>query len=143
MKIQSTVLAALLASASMLAGCDRPGPRADNEAERVVVAASERSNTPAGEMREEGRELRESAGNASETMVDRTRDAAITAQVNARLAGDRDLSALGINVDTAAGRVVLHGSAPDTAARERATTLARSVDGVVSVDNELRVEPPK
>ena len=128
----------------MLAGCDRPGPRTQNEAERVVAAAgSERSDTPAREMREEGRALRESAGNASETMVDKTRDAAITAQVNARLAGDRDLSALGINVDTAAGRVVLHGSAPDTAARERATTLARSVDGVVSVDNELRVEPRK
>jgi osmotically-inducible protein OsmY len=67
-------------------------------------------------------------------------DAAITASVNAELARDNELSALGINVDTANGRVTLSGNAPNEAARERATQLASAVRGVTSVDNELRVE---
>lgn len=78
-------------------------------------------------------------GNASIQIGDKVADAAITAGVNAELARDPGLSALRINVDTSAGRVLLMGSAPDTAARDRATRLAQAVKGVVSVDNRLDV----
>lgn len=140
MKTHTTVLAALMASVALLAGCDR---RAANDSD-PVVARGERSDAPVRDMRDAQRDLPEAAANAAgDSMMDKTRDAAISAQVNARLARDSDLSALGIDVDTAGGRVVLHGTAPDTAARDRATVLARGVDGVVSVDNELRVEPRK
>jgi hyperosmotically inducible periplasmic protein len=139
MKTHTTVLAALMASVALLAGCDR---RAANDSD-PVVARGERSDAPVRDMRDAQRDLPEAAANAGDSMIDKTRDAAISAQVNARLARDSDLSALGIDVDTAGGRVVLHGTAPDTAARDRATVLARGVDGVVSVDNELRVEPRK
>lgn len=131
MKTPTTVLAGLMASLAMLAGCDR----AANDTDRTV-ASNERRDTTVQDMRQAGREVNES-------MLDKTRDAAITAQVNARLTGDSDLSALGIDVDTSGGRVVLKGSAPNTAARERATMLARGVDGVVGVDNELRIVPRK
>ena len=67
------------------------------------------------------------------------KDAAITTKVNAELARDNDLSAIKINVDTAAGHVVLRGTAPNDAARDRATTIAQRVDGVLSVDNQLTV----
>lgn len=139
MKTHTTVLAALMASVALLAGCDR---RTANDSD-PVVARGERSDAPVRDMRDAQRDLPEAAANAGDSMIDKTRDAAISAQVNARLARDSDLSALGIDVDTAGGRVVLHGTAPDTAARDRATVLARGVDGVVSVDNELRVEPRK
>ena len=66
-------------------------------------------------------------------------DAAITASVNAELAKDAALSTLKINVDTTDGRVALRGTAPDAAARDRATALASSVKGVVSVDNQLMI----
>lgn len=72
-------------------------------------------------------------------MSDKVKDAAITTAVNAKLAQDKSLSALRIDVDTVNGRVSLRGTAPDAAARERATTLASAVDGVVSVDNQLTV----
>jgi hyperosmotically inducible protein len=68
-------------------------------------------------------------------------DAAITVAVSAALAKDSQLSAMRIDVDTDGGRVVLNGSAPSTAAKERATMLARGVDGVKSVDNRLAVAP--
>jgi len=60
--------------------------------------------------------------------------------VNAKLAADSGLSALRINVDTVGGRVALSGDAPDAAARDRATALVRSVDGVTNVDNRLTLQ---
>jgi hyperosmotically inducible periplasmic protein len=36
--------------------------------------------------------------------------------------------------------VALKGTAPTTAARDQATTLAQNVKGVVSVDNQLTVQ---
>ncbi len=68
-------------------------------------------------------------------------DAAVTVAVNAELAKDDQLSALRIDVDTRDGRVTLAGSAPNDAARERATVLAQGVKGVKSVDNRLAVAP--
>lgn len=68
-------------------------------------------------------------------------DAAITVAVNTALAKDEQLSVLRIDVNTVDGHVVLDGSAPDAAARQRATLLARAVDGVKSVDNRLVLPP--
>jgi len=68
-------------------------------------------------------------------------DATITTKINAALVADDQLKALKINVDTKDGKVVLTGAAPDAASRDRATTLAKAVDGVVDVDNRLTVQP--
>jgi hyperosmotically inducible periplasmic protein len=67
-------------------------------------------------------------------------DAAITASVAAGLVKDPDLSALKIDVDTKNGIVSLYGPAPSESARVRATTIAKAVKGVVSVDNKLTVK---
>ena len=75
----------------------------------------------------------------AERLGDKAQDAGITAMVNAELAKDSTLSLLRINVDTVGGQVSLRGSAPSALARDRATTLARAVKGVVSVDNQLEV----
>ena len=78
----------------------------------------------------------ESSADTVGTKVD---DARITVSVNAELAKDPGLSALRIDVDTTAGRVLLKGRAPDKAARDRAGKLAAGVRGVNSVDNQLDV----
>jgi hyperosmotically inducible protein len=80
---------------------------------------------------------------ASTEVTDKVKDAAITTAINAELAKDKDLSALKIDVDTQDARVRLNGTAPDAAARDRATALARAVDGVVAVDNQLVVSPAR
>ena len=128
MRTTSTLLLALAASAALL-GCDRVASRSDGD----VVTRADTQLAQAAD------DASDAAGKATGAIIDKTRDAAITAEVNAKLARDPGLCALGIDVDTAAGRVVLHGSAPDAAARERATSLARSVDGVTSVNNELQL----
>jgi hypothetical protein len=76
---------------------------------------------------------------ATNDVSDKVKDAAITTAVNAKLAQDKSLSAMRIDVDTVDGKVSLRGVAPDASARERATTLASAVDGVKSVDNQLVV----
>jgi len=45
-----------------------------------------------------------------------------------------------IDVDTREGHVTLSGEAPSGEARNRASALANSVEGVVSVDNRLAVQ---
>lgn len=67
-------------------------------------------------------------------------DAALTASVSAGLAKDPDLSAIRINVDTKGGVVTLNGPAPTAAAKTRAEEIAKSVQGVSSVDNRLEVK---
>ena len=77
----------------------------------------------------------------ADKVADAVGDAAVTVAVNAELAKDAQLSALRIDVDTLDGRVTLAGSAPNAAARDRATLLAQSVKGVKSVENRLAVAP--
>jgi hyperosmotically inducible protein len=83
----------------------------------------------------------ESTTAMADKVADAVGDAAVTVAVNAELAKDAQLSALRIDVDTLDGRVTLAGSAPNDAARDRATVLAQSVKGVKSVDNRLAVAP--
>lgn len=128
------------AAAALLVACGRPddatvGQKVDSTIARAEEKAADvraDAQSAAGNMADKARE-------AAGTMADKVADAAITASVNAELAKDSSLSALKIDVDTVNGRVALSGTAPDAASRDRATRLAQSVRGVVSVDNRLAV----
>ena len=67
-------------------------------------------------------------------------DSSITTVITAELARDGTLDPTRIDVDTAQGRVVLRGSAPDDEAKERAKRIALAVSGVKGVDNYLTVQ---
>ena len=111
-------LALLIAAAALAAGCDR-APSQPGAATTVG----------------------EKVDNAVAKTADSAKDVALTTAIKSELARDPGLSALSINVDTTAGRVLLKGKAPDNAAAERAAEIARRTEGVVSVDNQLTVEP--
>jgi hyperosmotically inducible protein len=131
---------AVLAVAALTA-CNRPAD--DRTAGERVDSAISKTERKANDVKEDTKAATSNAGQAVERAAtdvsDKVKDAAITTAVNAKLAQDKGLSALRIDVDTVNGRVSLRGTAPDPAARERATTLASAVDGVVSVDNQLVV----
>jgi osmotically-inducible protein OsmY len=74
---------------------------------------------------------------ASKALNETASDLTITTKVKAALAADDQLSALRIEVATAQGVVSLSGPAPSDDAAERASALARSVDGVIAVQNQL------
>lgn len=71
------------------------------------------------------------------------RDHALQQRVDASIALHRALLPFDIAVAVDDGRVALSGSVDDGLERELAARLARSVDGVRSVDNGLRVEPDR
>lgn len=64
-------------------------------------------------------------------------DAAITRKVSAAIAADQQLRAIRIDVDTQNGIVTLSGPAPTATAKEHAGEVARTISGVVSVNNQL------
>jgi hyperosmotically inducible protein len=65
-------------------------------------------------------------------------DAAITARVKAAFAKSPDVDAMDVNVDTYKGDVVLSGYADDRGQIARAGEIARGVEGVHAVKNDLR-----
>lgn len=67
-------------------------------------------------------------------------DAAITAKIKAELAQNKLSSVMHIRVDTDQnGVVTLSGTAKTQAQADQAASIARKVDGVVRVENRIRV----
>lgn len=79
--------------------------------------------------------IKDAASKASEKID----DFAITTAVSSAIAKDAELSLLKINVDTKDGVVTLNGAAPTEASREKATAVAKAVQGVRSVENKLYI----
>jgi hyperosmotically inducible protein len=64
-------------------------------------------------------------------------DARLATDVKQALQRDADLGPMKIDVSSQDGEVTLRGLAPDSAARERASQIARNVKDVRSVENQL------
>lgn len=77
--------------------------------------------------------------NNKTTLGEKVDDAGLNVAINSALATDDELSALKINVDVTQGNVVLKGTAPNVAAKNRATQLAKAVNGVRNVNNQLTI----
>ena len=137
------LMALLVAPAlALLAGCDNAtDSRTAGQKLDAAVAKTEKTiDGLKAEAKSAGQEAKASASKISEKVDAAAHDAAITAKVKTEIARDASLNALKINVDTTAGRVELKGSASDLAARERAAAIAKGVEDVVSVDNQLVVD---
>ena len=146
-----TSILAVSALALGLAACGKTeeptvGQRLDSAVEKTEQAAADARVKAESAMQSAETKMEQGAANAEATAKDAANtakgaidDATITAQVNAGLAKDPDLSALKINVDTVNGKVTLNGPAPSTVARDRAEIIAKSVTGVTSVNNQLVV----
>jgi osmotically-inducible protein OsmY len=133
-----------LAALVLVAGCDRAGDgrTVGQRVDDGLTKAEEKSAQINEQAREAGQAASAATGRAAQAVTSQARDMSITAELKAKLAKDSQLSALRIDVDTNDGRVVLRGSAPTLAAREHATDLARGIDGVMGVENELQVRAP-
>ncbi len=118
------------ASAVGLVACGRSDPQTAANAPDTTVAKVERS----------AREAAQATENAAAAVADTARDLSITTKISAALAADDQLQLTRIDVDPKNGQVTLSGSAPSAAAKERATALAQSVEGVTGVDNRLNVQ---
>ncbi|MBP1150119.1 MULTISPECIES: BON domain-containing protein [unclassified Methylocaldum] len=72
------------------------------------------------------------------TVID---DTVITTKIKAAYVRDPVVGALDIHVDTIKGVVYLSGLANSEAEKEKAATLAKTVEGVVEVKNNIQVKP--
>ena len=68
-------------------------------------------------------------------------DAGITTLVKSRFFEDKDVAGSSISVETLKGTVMLSGFAKSTVERNKAEVIARGVQGVTSVRNEIAVRP--
>jgi len=68
-------------------------------------------------------------------------DAGITTLVKSRMLEDKQVSGTSISVETLNGTVMLSGFAKSATERDVAERIARGVNGVRSVKNEIAVRP--
>jgi hyperosmotically inducible protein len=66
-------------------------------------------------------------------------DAGVSTNVKTKMAADDTVKAYQIDVDTRNGVVTLSGTVEDTAAKERAVSIARGTDGVRDVVDQITV----
>ena len=146
--LTSTATLVILAAALAACGQSDDGKTPGQQLDSAVASTQEQAAELKSDAKEGAAEARETMGEVGDKLAaggrevkDAAKDASITASVSAGLVKDAGLSALRIDVDTHDGVVSLSGTAPNDAAKDRATDIARAVDGVVSVDNRLTVQP--
>jgi len=100
----------------------------------VVGGCDSRDNTSTAD------DAKDTASDAASSAGDYIDDTAQTTKVKSALFGEDSLSGFEISVKTNDGVVELSGSVSSERERERATRVARGVDGVKSVNNRLTIE---
>jgi hypothetical protein len=134
MKLRLLTAAVAAAALTGIAGCDR------SDADRVTsgrpATTPPQSTAPSAPP---PTSTAPAAPAADRTVGEATGDAAVTAKVKAALLAEKGVDGMKINVDTRDGNVILSGNVPEQAQVERATQVARRIDGVKNVDNQLRV----
>jgi hyperosmotically inducible periplasmic protein len=149
----SVLVANALALAMALSACGKPddgktaGQKLDSalakteQAGEQAKAKTESALAKAEEAVKDATQKTEDSGIAAAGKAgDKLDDMTITAAVSSSLGKDPDLSALKINVDTKNGAVTLNGTAPSQAAVDKASTIAKAIKGVSSVNNKLQVK---
>jgi osmotically-inducible protein OsmY len=80
------------------------------------------------------------AGGATSEVKQDAKNATLTGKVKAALAADVGLKTLKIDVDSSGNTVTLNGVVDSESTKRRAETVARGVDGVATVKNNLTVK---
>lgn len=122
-----------------LAGCQNRAERAENPDQPPGAPAATETRRETGEA---GRDAGQAVEGAVEGVAQAGENAVLTAKVKNALIIARDMDTSNLNVDSQDGVVTLKGSVPTTAMKQRAERLARQVEGVQSVRNELTVAAP-
>lgn len=145
---RTQIVLATTATAFALIACGQKeetvGQQLDGAVEQTQMAAAEANQdiqSAATDVQQDiqstAKDMQREGEQAAQSVSDSASDLAITAKVKTALAADDQLSALSINVDTDNAVVSLKGPAPTAEAAERATVLAKAVDGVADVNNML------
>jgi hyperosmotically inducible protein len=124
--LRKCTVSIMLLSATGLAACERnpttgPAETAGRSIDQAVQSAGD------------------AVSNATEKTGEAISDTAITSKIKAAILAEADLKVLQIHVETSNGMVALTGAVDSQADSDRAASIARRVDGVKAVDNQLTV----
>lgn len=138
-KPTALVVLGTLAAVLALGACSQreESKSAGQQVDAAIAKADEKVDAAKATMERDAGQAKKAVGETTRAAGEAVADSAITAQVKASLLADADLKTLDVSVETKAGHVSLRGTAPDAAARTRATQLASAVTGVTTVDNQL------
>jgi len=82
------------------------------------------------------------SGNALGKTTEKINDAWLTAKTKIALFADSRVKGHEVNVETKEGVVMIRGKVDSDAAKQAAETIAKNIDGVKTVKNELQVVAP-
>jgi osmotically-inducible protein OsmY len=140
---KTSIAAIALAStlALLATGCDRRDEATPGERGADTSMGTSDTTTGMGDTATAPDQMasNEPIGSTADSAGQAIDDAAITTAVKGKYLVDDTLKGLDISVDTEQGVVRLSGTVQTEAAKEQATRLAQTVDGVVNVDNQLTV----
>jgi osmotically-inducible protein OsmY len=80
-------------------------------------------------------------GRGQETVGAYVDDTVITTQIKSRMAESKDVAASSISVETLNGTVMLSGFAKNATEKATAERIARDINGVRMVKNEIAIRP--
>jgi hyperosmotically inducible protein len=133
------VIATTAVLLSLAACCQQEDATVGQKIDGAVTSTEQAAQQARQDMESAAADIKREGEQAVQSVTTTATDMAITTKVKAALAADDQLSALKIEVDTVGGVVSLTGPAPSAEAAERATTLAKAVEGVTEVQNKLVV----
>ena len=129
---------ALVAAVALLSACEK---KTTTVSDAPAGSTSTTTSTTTVAPSQAASNAMDATANALDKAGDAAGDAMITGKVKTALIADTDVKALKIDVDTKNGVVSLTGTADSAAHSDKATSVARGIDGVKSVDNQLTVKP--
>jgi osmotically-inducible protein OsmY len=120
---------------------NRLNPRKEHDMKVLTLAMAALAFTLAGCASDPNSSAPASSGASGESEIKRdSKNAMLTGKVKAALAADVGLKTWNIDVDSAGTTVTLNGMVDSEATKQRAESVARGVNGVATVKNNLKVK---
>jgi hyperosmotically inducible protein len=136
-------LLSVLTLVGVLSGCDQAAEdRAAKQAAESVREGNQALRQLSEKVKQGSSEVARAAESGASKVGEHVSDAAITAKVKAALLADPSVDGLKIDVDTKDAVVTLRGALPEAAQSARAEDIAGRVQGVRSVQNDLKHDQP-
>lgn len=137
LRTSATKLTIALLMVAGLAACNRSDrENVSQETSEAASAVGQSMENAASDASAATASAMDSASGAMNNAGQAIDDATVTTKVKAALLADETVKGLNINVDTKDGVVTLKGNT-DTAQKTRAEEIAKTVEGVKSVENQL------
>jgi len=107
----------------------------------TTAAAREAGRDVADKTKDAGKTVKEGAKTATGTTGRAITDGWIKSKLAAQYVTEDSLDKSDIDIDVSKGMVALNGAVRTAAAKNRATAIAKSTDGVKGVTNNLKIDP--